>query len=315
MATNTTSTLSANLPSEYYRKKLLTIFDETLQLYKLGEKMPLPKNSGKVVKWLSYVKLSANTTALTEGVVPSDTSLTTENITATVAQYGGYTKISDFLNDTAIDPVVESATERMARQGAITIDTLCRDELAANMQIQYANGKASLATTGSSDVVVAKELLKAAITLKKSAVLPKMGQDYVAVVHPACLGDIHNDTNIGGFNDITKYSDNTPLMNGEIGKAYGVRVMLSHNIGSTASGTLGSATVYSNLILGDECLGVVDLGGDNVKLITNKAGSAGSLDPLNQIGTVAWKAQFVAKYLKNSSGVHRGVVLKAGSGF
>lgn len=319
MAINTTSTLSANLPSEYYRKVLLEVFDQTLQFYGLGEKTPLPKNSGKVVKWLIYSKLAAATTALTEGVPPSDTALTTGNATATVSQYGGYTKISDLLEATAIDPVVKSAMERMGKQGSLTIDTLCRDVLDAALPNQFANGKANLAATGINDVVTAKEFLKAAITLQKDSVGPHTGQDYVAVIHPANLGDLQNDTNIGSWVDLNKYIDpgaKRPF-NGEAGKVYQVRILVSQNISSTTTGTLGSATVYSCPVLGSEAFGVVNLDNKNVETFIKPAGSGGSLDPLDQVGTVGWKAKgFVAKYLGAvNSNVDRGVRVRAGSAF
>lgn len=319
MAINTTSTLSANLPSEYYRKVLLKVFDETLQLYPLGEKTPLPKNSGKVVKWLIYSKLSAATTALTEGVPPSDTSLTTTNVTATIAQYGGFTKITDLLEAVAIDPVAKTAMERMGKQAALTIDTLVRNELDSTLPNQFANGKANLAATGSSDVLIAKEFLKAAITLKKNSITPFEGNDFVAVVHSANLGDLMNDTNIGSWVDLNKYiepSSKRPF-NGEAGKVYMTRILESQNISSTTTGTLGSATVYSCPVLGEEPFGVVSLDSKTVQTFVKPAGSAGSLDPLDQVGTVGWKALgFVAKYLGAVGGApDRGVRIRAGSGF
>jgi N4-gp56 family major capsid protein len=307
------------MPSEYYRKVLLTVFDQMLQFYPLGEKTPLPKNAGKVVKWLIYSKLSAATTALTEGVPPSDTALTTGNATATVSQYGGYTKISDLLEATAIDPVVKSAMERMGKQGALTIDTLCRNVLDAALPNQFANGKASLATTGINDVATAKEFLKAAITLQKDSVNPHTGTDYVAVLHPANVGDLQNDTNVGSWVDLNKYIDPAAKrpFNGEAGKVYQVRILMSQNVSSTTSGTLGSATVYSCNVLGEECFGVVSLDSKNISTTVKPAGSGGSLDPLDQVGTVGWKALgFVPKYLGAVSGnVDRGVRVRAGSAF
>ena len=319
MATNTTSTLTANLPSEYYRKVLLKVFDEMLQFQPLGEKSPLPKNAGKVTKWLIYSKLAAATSALTEGVAPTDTSLTTTNVSATISQYGGFTKISDLLEAVAIDPVVKSAMERMGKQAALTIDTLCRNELDNTLPNQFANGKANLAATGVNDVLTAKEFLKAVITMKKNSVGPHSGSDYIGIVHSANLGDLMNDTNIGSWVDLNKYIDpgaKRPF-NGEAGKVYSTRILESQNISSTATGTLGSATVYSCPVIGEECFGVVSLDSKTIQTFVNPAGSAGALDPLSQVGTVGWKALgFVAKYLGAVGGAaDRGVRIRCGSGF
>lgn len=316
-ATMNTTTNSANLYL-YYVKKLLKVFDQTLQLYDLGMKQPLPEGFGTQVKWLKYEILSALTTPLVEGVPPIEESLTTINVTATVAQYGGWVKISDLLETTAIDPVVNSALDRLGRQASLTLDTLIRDELDSTLPIQYANGKASLATTGVNDVMTAKEILKAVVTLKKNFVTPHTGNDYMGVLHVTSSGDMQNDTNIGSWVDLNKYIDPAAErpFNGECGKVYGCRILESQNIFSTASGTLAGATVYSNIVLGEEPFGVVELDSKSIQTFVKPLGSAGSADPLNQIGTVGWKSLgFAAKYLGGNGTPDRGVLVKAGSAY
>lgn len=162
----TTGTNAANL-YYYYSKKLLTTLYETLQLYPLGMKTTLPAGMGKQVKWLRYSKLNAATTALIESIPPSESNITSSNVTADISQYGAFVRISDLLETTAIDDVVESALTVLSKQGSLTFDTIIRTELDTFMPNQFANNKASLATVGSSDVLTAKEFLKAAITLKK----------------------------------------------------------------------------------------------------------------------------------------------------
>lgn len=315
----TTTTNAANLYL-YYSKKLLTVLWETLQLFPLGMKTNLPKGFGTQVKWLRYSKLNAATTPLVEGVPPSDTNLTSQNVTATVSQYGNFVKISDLLETVAIDPIVDSALDLLGKQGALTLDTLIRNELDTNMPNQFANNKASLATTGSSDVMTAKEILKGVVTLKKNLVGPHTGNDYVAVISSPSIGDMQNDTNIGSWVDLQKYIDPGKMrpFNGELGKVYSCRLLESQNISSTTSGTLGGATVYSNLLIGEECFGVVMLDGRSVQTFVKPVGSAGSLDPLNQVGTVGWKALgFVAKYLGGVANgtADRGLRIRAGSAF
>jgi len=313
----TTSTNAANLYL-YYVKKLLTVFDQTLQMVPLGLKTPMPRGFGTQVKWLSYVRLNAATTPLVEGVPPTEESLTTFNVTSNVQQYGGWVKISDLLEATAIDPVVNSALERLGKQGALTLDTLVLNELGANLPNQFANNKASLAQTGVNDVMTAKEILKAVVTLKKALVTPHTGNDYVSVVHVTSGGDMMNDTNIGSWVDLNKYIDPSAErpFNGEIGKVYGCRVLESQNIQSTTTGTLAGATVYANIVLGQECYGVVSLDSKNMQTFVKPQGSGGSADPINQVGTVGWKSLgFTAKYLGGGLGPERGVQVRAGSAY
>lgn len=55
--------------------------------------------------------------------------------------------------------------------------------------------------------------------------------------------------------------------------------------------------VYSTIILGADAYGTTELTGGGLQHIVKPLGSAGSADPLNQRGTVGWKATKVAERL------------------
>lgn len=319
MATMTTGT-NAQMLWSYYNRNLLETLYKKLQMYPLGEKTTLPETYGTEVKWLRYQRLNAATTPLTQGVPPSETSINTFNVTATINQYGAFIRYSDLLKATAIDRVT-GANEVLAQQGAETIDTVIINELdGSTIPNQFANNKPNLANTGSTDVLTAKELLKAVITLKKNSVGTHTGNDYVSVIASACSGDVQNDTNIGSWVDLNKYIDPSKMrpFNGEMGKVYGCRILESQNISSTNVGTLGGATVYANYVFGSQCFGVVLLDGKSVEQFVKETGSAGSLDPINQVGTIGWKAKgFAAKYLGGSAvgTSDLGVRIRAGTQF
>lgn len=319
MATMTTITNPQGVHT-YYSKKLLKTLELRLQLYRLGVKAVLPRNSGNIIQWMRYARLAVATTPLVEGVPPTENQLVQTNITAPIQEYGDYVKISDLLEATAFDPVVDSALEHLARQGAETLDTIIVNELVTQLPAQYANNKTSLATVGVNDVFTAKEILKAVITLKKNLVGPMTDDEYVAIVHSASLGDLMNDTNVGSWVDLNKYFDaaaKRPLK-GEVGKTYGTIILESQNIPSTVTGTLGGARVYSNIVLGEDAFGVVQLDGKSVQTFVKPVGSAGSLDPLNQVGTVGWKVLgFAAKYMGGVANgtADLGVIIYSGSQF
>jgi N4-gp56 family major capsid protein len=304
----------------FYSKKLLSVLEQRLQMYALGVKAVLPRNSGNMIQWLRYQRLAPATTPLVEGIPPTENQLIQNSVIAAIQEYGDFVKISDLLEATAIDPVVESALEHLGRQGALTLDTIIINELVTTLPAQYANNKTSLATVGSSDVFTAKEILKGVITLKKNLVGPMVDDDYIVVAHSASLGDLMNDTNVGSWVDLNKYFDaaaKRPLK-GELGKTYGARILESQNIPFTNVGTLGGATVYSNILLGEDAFGVVQLDGKSVQTFVKPVGSAGSLDPLNQVGTVGWKVLgFAAKYMGGvANGTSDlGVIIYSGSQF
>lgn len=317
----TTSTNSANL-DVYFRKELLDRLEKKVVLDRLAEKsVEIPKASGKQVKWLRYSNIGTtdpSTALLTEGVSPSASAITTQNITATVLQYGRYATISDYFEYSANDPVLQSVKDVLAEDASNVLELLCRNELDSNLPVQYANGKASLATTGANDRVVAKEFLKAKITLQKNSVGPhrKTGM-FEAVVSPVVVGDLQADTDVGAWVDINKYADPSKPIKGTTGMVYGVSINVSDLMSSTATGTLGSATVYNSFVMGEGCLGTAKFGSQNVNYYITKASSS-IADPLAQIHFVGYKILgYVAKYLGGSGNgtADRGINIKGGTGF
>lgn len=311
MATSTTSTNSANLHL-YYEKKLLSVLEPRLVLQPLGKKQRLPKGNGKDVKWLRYSAIAGSTSTLTEGTPPAEVSFSTSNVSATIAQYGQFAKVSDLLSDTAIDPVLDNLSERFGIAASKTVEQLIVDELANNCANQNVNNRANFAAITSSDVLSHKELIEAMIRQKADYIGPHESGDYVAVLHPRCEYDLLVDTNSGSFLDIQKYVDNKPLLNGEIGKMYGMRFLISDKMLTSVGTGSGGIDVHQSFVIGEEAFGVVELNGDAMKMIVKRHGSAGANDPLDQFATVGYKINgFAAKYL--DSGSKRVIAINASS--
>ncbi len=301
MATVTTSTNSANLHS-YFVKKLLSVLQPNLVLYPLGKKTALPEGNGKQVKWLQYTRVSGSSTALTEGVIPSEISVTSANVTATIAQYGQFAKISDLFDMTAIDGPMKEFMELFGRAGAETVEDLIAAELEDTLTQAWVPDATSGAANANDDALAAadvatlKQFIKQMVALKIAYVGPHEQGKYIVVLHPAAQYDLMADVNTGGWVDVNKYVglEQKNIMRGEIGSAYGMRFTSSDKMLSVANAS--AVSVKSNYILGEECFGVVDLGGKNVQIISKPHGSGGTSDPLNQIATVGYKIQgFVAK--------------------
>lgn len=300
MASNTT-TNSSNLHL-YYSKVWLDVLQPRLALYPLGQKTNLPKGNGKQVKWLRYTRVAGNTTALAEGVTPAESSFTTQNVTATIAQYGDYHKISDLLDMTAIDPVVEQLMELDGEAAAQTIEDLIISELDTNAAIQRVNRRANDNAILAGDTPTMKEFIRAMLTQKQNLVPKhKMGA-YMVVLHPSHEYDIIVEQNIGGWLDVNQYSlsDQKNVQAAEVGKAYGMRFLSSDRMTSAANAT--PITVAKSYVIGQNPFGVVNLEGKNFELIMKDRKSGGVANPLELFSTVGYKLQgFAAKYLGGSS--------------
>lgn len=295
---NTSTTLTQSMKT-YYDKKVLLNAKPNLVFYEYGQKVVVPKNNGKTVQFRKWTPFAAVDSPLTEGAIPDGQSLSMTEVTAGINQYGGYVAVSDVLDLTAIDPVINDSVELMGDQGGLTIDTLIRDELLTGTSVQYAGGKTARNAVAAADVLTVEDVRKAVRTLKNNKA-PQFIRDgkgyYVAVVGPNTTFDLQSDT---VWQDVSKYANNEQLFTGEIGKLFGVIFVESTQASIVAGGGADSCDVGQTLVFGKNAYGVIELEGGNLKSIVKPRGSAGTSDPLDQISTVGWKVDgFAAKILQ-----------------
>lgn len=284
---------------QYYDKKLLDRLISRFVHFQLGQKRPIPKNGGKTINFRKYLSFSAATTALTEGVTPNGKSVALTEKVSTVAQYGDFVEVSDILDMTHIDPVLDEVADILGEQAADTLDRIVRGVLAGGTNIQYANDATTLATIGTDDRLTVTELRKAVRTLKRNNVKPMGDGYYVAIVHPNTTFDLQGDTNWVNAN---QYAGSTNIFTGEIGRMYGIRFIETSNAFINAGAGASAADVYYTFIMGENAYGVVDVAGSGaVQNIVKPHGSAGTADPLNQRATSGWKAMFTAVILEQAA--------------
>ena len=191
MALNTNTTQTASLQATslktWYDRTLLENMRPKLVHYEYAQKRPVPKNGGRTVDFRKWTPFEAVTSPLTEGVVPEGQALSMTNLTATLESYGGYVAISDMVDMTSIDPVVNDAVELMADQGGLSVDTLIREELHRSTNVMYAGDATRRAQLTSDDKLTMALIRKAVRTLKK-AKAPRFSRGgrefYIAIVGP-----------------------------------------------------------------------------------------------------------------------------------
>ncbi len=302
MAVQTTTTLSNNLHT-YYFKMLLDTAKKNLKFWGLGKKKIHPKGNGVDAYMLKFGHVAASTTALTEGVTPTAASIATNKYTITVSQYGQHINLSDWLIMTAIDPVLEDVSAELGYTAALSTDQIIRDHLVANAttSIQYA-GTGITTDNGilAGSTMVATDALKA-VRIFRGTDAPAMDDGlYTWVVHPYQAVDMMSDTSAGGFIELNKYVAGLAdgALNGEIGKVYGARVVESSNISLAANS--GPINVYRSLMLAKDAYACTSFDKNHIDLIVKQLGSAGTVDPLNQIATAGYKLAFGVKYVGGS---------------
>ena len=308
----TTSAASGNnLSAEmktFYDKVLLREAGPNLVHEQFGQNREIPRGSGKTIEFRKFNQLPKALTALTEGVTPDGGALDVTSLTATVAQYGYFVRITDMLDLTAIDNVIVEAVQLLGSQAGVTMDTIVRNALVSGTNVMYcpkvAGGNETAVTTrggmDSTSQLTVKMVQKAAALLKKNNV-PTINGKYVAIIHPYVAYDLMRDSE---WVDAHKYAQPTNLYTGEIGEIAGVRFVESTEAkvwNDSNCPQIGSSgkyySVFATLFLGKNAYGVTEVTGGGLQTIVKAKGSGGTSDPLDQRSTVGWKGIRTAKIL------------------
>lgn len=214
--------LSAEMKT-FYSDYLIDNATPKLVHDQFGQKHPIPKNGGKTIEFRKYSPLPKLTTALTEGVTPDGQSLNVSTITATVAQYGGYITLSDILMLTAIDNNLVQATKLLGAQAGATLDTITREVLNGGTNVIYSGGVASRANlvggAASGNCYLTVDDIKLAVRALKNQNAERIGDSWVAIIHPDVSYDLTNDP---AWQNVKDY-DPKDWYEGEIGRIQGVR--------------------------------------------------------------------------------------------
>lgn len=305
---------------EYYDSELLRNTTPNLVYAQFGKKVPLPQNNGKHVRWRRLQAYGAATTPLQEGITPAGNKPKFENLEATVEQYGDYTVITDRVKMESMDPMIIELTREHGNQGALTIDTVTRDELMTGTNVVYApkSDGTQVLTRKTLDKTcgLTPNLISMCKTILKKNKAKTIGTDYVAIIHP----DLEHDlTTNPDFIDVVKYKDSEKIYNGEIGKLYGVRFVTTPQgkvwkddtcpvLKANGDGTNEYLAVFGVLFIGAEAYGVVQMTGGNMEMIIKQVGSGGVDDALNQRGSVGWKVTGYATKILNELNIVRAEV-------
>lgn len=327
---NTNTTSLTNTIKTYYDRLFLESLYPNLVFYQFGMKKPLPKNEGTSVLWNRLTKLAMGF-QLSQGVPTSTANaLSTTTVSAIIAQYGGFTAISDLVSLTSISQPMELAAEALGKQAALTVDSVVRNAIWMHEAVTNASahflvkssaselfdyqGRVSgaMRTVSSTEIIAVSDIRTAVFGLRKLDVAPYEGNDYIAIVHPEIAEDICGDSTFVNWHQYAGNQDAiTNLYNGEIGKIYGCRFVQTTNAPISAGSNAGaspSSLAYGTTIFGKGFFGVTELDG-GIKMQGPVTGPSKS-DPLNQETVYGWKANLTAKILNCSAGV----LLVTGSG-
>jgi N4-gp56 family major capsid protein len=291
----------------------IIVLDKTGPLIK-----PMPKNKGLNIKFRRPIPFEAATTPLAEGVTPTGTTFRYEDVSATLKQYGQVGVITDVIEDTHEDPVLNDLTVQLGENIGRTKEALNYAVLRGGTSVTYANGTARNAVNTPVSLNKLRAVargLKAQKAMKVTQVLDgspdyqtrPVEAAYVAVCHTDVEADIRNLPN---FIPVAEYGQRKVISEYEIGSVEEFRFLTSPDLepfedaggakGDMKSTSGTSADVYPILVFGKEAWGMVPLRGQGaVEPSIIPVGQKTKDDPLGQRGYAGWKMYHVAVILND----------------
>ncbi|KAA0257205.1 N4-gp56 family major capsid protein [Deferribacter autotrophicus] len=283
-----TGTTNPELFPAFYDKKLLSYVKANLVTLQFAQRRSLKKNSGRQITFTRFEPLPANTTPITFQPTPSTgKAIATQQITATVDEYGDYIDLDEFTDITSYVPLLSETTDLLAYQARLTLDTLCMNEIANGTNVLYAGGKASADALLSTDVLTKDDIRKAVNILKNANIPPMPDGFYVCLIHPDKLDNLFTSSELIQLSVASKDS----FEKGVVARFGGVKFIDTTLMPTFINAAATPITVYKTVIFGQNAYGIVDIDGQSVTMTYT------NLDKLNRVKTVGWKAYFVAKRL------------------
>lgn len=233
-------------------------------------------------------------TPLTEGTRPTPQAISLNTVTIATSQYGGIVGLTDVAKLKGPKGIESVATERITRVGKQVIDRVSRDAIFLGGTPFFVNTETTRAGLDSDDLVIGSDIQKLYSTMRKNLVPMFDDNSYMLFVSEEVAYDIKKDTTDDtGWLDIQKYTNITPIVNGEIGKFHGFRI-----VPTTTNPTVASTvTVHLSLAVGN----VKGWGAGNLQTFRtyHQAPGGDHDDVLEQEELMGWKVMFGVATLNN----------------
>lgn len=305
----------------YAAAQFLVHAQPDLILEKFAQLTSIPKNKSQVIKWRRLIPFNAAMDQLVEGITPSPTGVSYEDVQGQVSQYGAWIPFTDVLIETHEDENLKQFTTGAGEQAALTKERILWNMMVAGSNVIYSGTATSRATVeaplSGADLQLAQRALKNAFARPLTKMLSASPKIATQPVAPGYIGIGHTNLEqdlraITGFVPRENYSEVKLLHEREIGKYQDLRFILAPHFtyfpgagSSNTAGVLatnGSVDVYPLVIFGSDAFGAVALKGTEAAKVAVKNPKMGESyeDPLGQRGFVAWKMWYAGVRLNEA---------------
>lgn len=236
-----------------------------------------------LIRHIAYGDLATQTSEIAvEGEPPEVEPLVIGYDEYVAKQRGRLVGINDVSLKMSPHELMGEAAERVAFDALSTVDA----SIAAAVNASTDGLTLTIAGAG----LVAADVRKWVAQMKAAEIPPFPDGFYVAMVHPNVTYDLQSDTSIGGWLEVSKYATPENMLNGEIGRLYGVRFVES-TVGTI---NVGATDTYNSVVFGPDYYAFGDL--QTIETYMVRPGGDHS-DPLAQKALVGYKGMWGAKAL------------------
>lgn len=290
----------------FYSKQLLARLVPALEHANHGLAEDIPPHAGKAIEKRRFESYVAQTGALAEGtgLLASALNGTWTPILFTVSQYGAFALVSDVLTQQGFDGI-DDMVNAFGENAGNSIDQVIRGSINAGTTVIFASTAGSRGGLASGMRLTNVEVRKAIRKLRVNNAKTFDDGYYHAILHPDSEYDLLSDSSIlNVYQYAADRGEDNPLIQGAVPAVYGAKFYRTANatIFPTAGQSGTTATdVYATLFLGRDAYLVSRFSTQNVRTIIKPIGTAGPLDPLDQFGSIGWKASVVAGILNQNA--------------
>ena len=271
-------------------------------------------------RYVGTPDITASNFVLAEGVTPNANTISFQDVSVTLQQYGVLFKYSSKVEQLYEDDIPGEMVKLTGETLAEVMEMVRYGVLKAGSTVIYANGSSRSAVN---TAISLNALRKAARTLESnrarrvtSRLAPGVNFGTRAV-QPAFIVFVHTDAvadirNLPGFTRVEEYGSFKPIHDREVGACEDFRFISSPLLKSFAgagSGTLNgmlsvgasNVDVYPFIIIGEDCWGQVALKGMSaIKPVVLKASQTNHANPLGQFGYVGASTWFATVRLNDA---------------
>lgn len=221
---------------------------------------------GLTINFMRYINLPADQVPLVEGVRMETHAITAEQYSITVTEHGYAVAVSELLLNASFDDVMASASRLLGRNMALYLDQQARDTLLTGTSQVFGYQPAGTRTAISpydagtvaaddagltGDFYLNPHAVKDAVETLASKNVPRLGETYVAFVHPHQSRRLRDHPE---FIEVTKYAAPGNFMIGEIGRLYDAVFIETTQVRQRGVGG-GSDPGYDAIMIGDNAFG------------------------------------------------------------